>query len=317
MFSIYLVTNNKNKKRYIGFTTTDVENRWKQHIRSSRKKTNKNHFHLAINKYGAHNFTLVTLEVGENDKYGVEIAEPLYIKWINPEYNKTLGGDGCKGLIVSNEIRKRISQHNKRYFQTDKGKIHHIKMMNSTVRSDVRNKIAYTQSKNWEIVSPDNQTFCIRNLSKFCRLNNLHQGCMSLVSQGKRENHMGWKIKLLPMLFLLVLVTSACGALFPAKYNETEYRTLAEIATVVSLGACDKVTTDKLMVQTTFLGHYTKHMGGKPTHEAVELIKEMVGDLHKRVEAQQTISQTFCTKKLELIGQAVDSLQQASGGKVK
>ena len=37
-------------------------------------------------KYGAHNFTLVTLEVGENDKYGVEIAEPLYIKWINPEY---------------------------------------------------------------------------------------------------------------------------------------------------------------------------------------------------------------------------------------
>lgn len=318
VFSIYLVTNNINNKRYVGFTTTNAKDRWGQHVRSSRKKTNKNHFHLAINKYGPDNFTLVTLEIGENHKYGLEIAEPLYIKWMRPEYNKTLGGDGCTGLVVPTKVRRIISQHNKKYFKTSDGKIHHRKMMNSTLNPNVRNKIASTQSKNWEIKSPNKLTFFIRNLSEFCRVNNLNQGCMSLVAHGKRNSHMGWKIKLLPILFILMLFTSACGALFPSHYNETEYRTLAEIATVVSLGTCDRATTEKLMTQTVFLDHYTKHLSGdKSTHDAVVLIHEMVRDLYKRVETEQPISETFCTRKLQLIGQAVDTLQQASGGKVK
>lgn len=123
---------------------------------------------------------------------------------------------------------------------------------------------------------------------------------------------------LLSLVLILLLFISACGALFPSHYNETEYRTLAEIATVVSLGTCDRTTTQKLISQTVFLDHYTKHLSGdKSTHDAVVLIHEMVGDLYKRVETEQPISETFCTRKLQLIGQAVDTLQQASGGKVK
>lgn len=114
------------------------------------------------------------------------------------------------------------------------------------------------------------------------------------------------------------LIMSGCGALFPAHYNETEYRTLADIATTVSLGTCDKATTEKLMMQTTFLGHYTKHLpGNAATNESVVLIQEIVTDLYKRVDENQPISQSFCSLKLEVISHSVDSLKQASGGKIK
>lgn len=116
------------------------------------------------------------------------------------------------------------------------------------------------------------------------------------------------------LILLCSLFVSSCGAVFPSHYNETEYRTLADIATVVSLGSCDKETTTKLMWQATFLSHYTKHLSGdKSTHEAVILIHDMVNDLYKR----DTISEAFCTRKLQLIGQAVDALQQSSGSKIK
>ncbi len=123
-------------------------------------------------------------------------------------------------------------------------------------------------------------------------------------------------------MFTLIIIfsffLSSCGAIFPSKYNEVEYRTLAEISTTVSLGSCDKETTDKLLFQSTFLVHYTKHLpSSKSTYEAVVLIHDMVVELKKRVETQQPISQSFCTKKLELIGESVDSLQEASGGKVR
>jgi len=123
------------------------------------------------------------------------------------------------------------------------------------------------------------------------------------------------------LVVALALSLSACGIILPAQYNETEYRTLSEIATTVSLGTCDRTTSEKLVAQTTFLGHYTKHSGGitknHHTHEAVVLIQEMVSDLHKRVESGQTISPTFCSMKLQIIGESIDSLKEASGGKVR
>lgn len=123
---------------------------------------------------------------------------------------------------------------------------------------------------------------------------------------------------LLSLVLAVSLIISGCGAMFPAHYNEIEYRTLAEIATTVSLGTCDRATTEKLMVQTTFLGHYTKHLpGNSTTNESVVLIQEIVTDLYKRVDEKQPISQAFCSLKLQVISHSVDSLKQASGGKIK
>lgn len=64
---VYLITNNVNAKKYVGQTTYDTVFRWKQHIRCSnnKKELKKNGmiFSYAINKYGASNFTVETLEV--------------------------------------------------------------------------------------------------------------------------------------------------------------------------------------------------------------------------------------------------------------
>jgi hypothetical protein len=55
------------------------------------------HFHCAIRKYGVGAFEWKILEMGENGDYGKNVAEPLYIAWLKPEYNKTKGGDGIVG----------------------------------------------------------------------------------------------------------------------------------------------------------------------------------------------------------------------------
>lgn len=53
--------------------------------------------------------------------------------------------------------------------------------------------IEYSKSKEYEFISPDNKIIKIFNLSKFCKEQKIHKGCMSLVAQGKRPHHRGWR----------------------------------------------------------------------------------------------------------------------------
>lgn len=57
MYSIYLITNKVNSKKYIGFTSRKLQARWKQHI-SSSKNNSKFLIHKAIRKYGISNFEI-------------------------------------------------------------------------------------------------------------------------------------------------------------------------------------------------------------------------------------------------------------------
>lgn len=104
---IYCITNLINNKRYVGKTTSSIEERFKKHcIDSQRKNRNKRPLYNAFNKYGIENFKIEELEFVEDNS----ILSEKEIYWINElqtygskGYNATKGGDG-KILYDYNEI---------------------------------------------------------------------------------------------------------------------------------------------------------------------------------------------------------------------
>lgn len=104
---IYVITNLINSKRYVGKTTTTIDERWQKHCEDSRReRCSKRPLYDAFNKYGIENFKIEELEHVENNS---ELDE-REIYWINElqtyghnGYNATKGGDG-KILYDHNEI---------------------------------------------------------------------------------------------------------------------------------------------------------------------------------------------------------------------
>jgi len=109
MYTIYQVTNIVNGKKYIGFTTKTPETRWKRHMVIAKYAKSKTHFQQAIIKHGSKNFSLSVLCWGEDIQAGLKIAEPLMIEMFHPEYNKTKGGDGVPGLVITEKHRRALS----------------------------------------------------------------------------------------------------------------------------------------------------------------------------------------------------------------
>lgn len=94
MYKLYKITNQVNKKSYIGITKLEVEQRWFQHVTNSINP--KYPLHLAISKYGTSNFTIELLEESDDRSYISSLEEPT-IQYNNSRkngYNVALGGYG-------------------------------------------------------------------------------------------------------------------------------------------------------------------------------------------------------------------------------
>lgn len=103
MFIIYQIRNLITDGCYIGFSASfDFEQRWVKHKKNAKIGVDY-HLYRAMRKYGIENFSFEILEMGENVEYGLKIAEPMYISWLKPKYNMTLGGDGILGFKFSEE----------------------------------------------------------------------------------------------------------------------------------------------------------------------------------------------------------------------
>lgn len=96
MAYIYKITNLINNKIYIGKTIFDINKRFKEHIRDSKRaRCEKRPLYSAMNKYGAENFQISLVEQCDNS-----LAEEREAYWIKKfdsyhnGYNATLGGDG-------------------------------------------------------------------------------------------------------------------------------------------------------------------------------------------------------------------------------
>lgn len=109
---IYLIRLNGNPK-YIGFTTKDINFRFKQHVVAA-KYGSSFILHKAIKKYGEENFTIECLMEHNDAEFLLNVMEPKFIHEyktytdLGEGYNMTLGGEGSSGM--SEEVKEKISK---------------------------------------------------------------------------------------------------------------------------------------------------------------------------------------------------------------
>lgn len=110
MYVVYLITNIKNGKQYVGQTKLLPGDRWKQHLRSK----SSTYLSRAIRKYGPYSFTFNILKRTKT-KFLANYFESRFISQLktrNSEigYNLTDGGEGNSGWRPSEETRKNMSK---------------------------------------------------------------------------------------------------------------------------------------------------------------------------------------------------------------
>ena len=113
IYTIYKSVNTKNGKVYIGFDSS-WPNRLRVHKSASKKEDYK--FYRAIRKYGWDNFEWSVIYQSKDKQHTLKQMETHFIYEYNSMkngYNSTLGGDGCFGMILSEESKRKISQGNK------------------------------------------------------------------------------------------------------------------------------------------------------------------------------------------------------------
>ena len=132
MAYIYKIINLSNGKLYIGKTSSSIEERFKQHIKDSKKeRCEKRPLYDAMNKYGVENFIVEQIEEVENDEIASE-REQFWIKKLNTYigfensngYNATLGGDSRRLYNYKDIAEKYCELHSVKqvcdYFNCDK-----------------------------------------------------------------------------------------------------------------------------------------------------------------------------------------------------
>lgn len=122
MAIVYRAINTVNGKIYVGVTRRDLACRMSEH-KSRATKGSKNAFHAAIRKYGWNAMQWEVLETG----VPLDQLDSREAHWIihlgcgasgRKGYNRTDGGGGTVGMIVSDETRAIISRKTRdRYFK--------------------------------------------------------------------------------------------------------------------------------------------------------------------------------------------------------
>lgn len=156
---IYKITNNVNRKSYIGQTIQEPIERFYQHCaKKCDAEVLKMAIHKAINKYGKRNFTFEVIEevstesINDRERYWIS-----YYDSYNNGYNSTLGGqDGAKpfkDLDTKGIIKEYLSGKSLRSigttFNVDKQTIKDLLLRNNiTLRSTRTYKLSQCDREN-------------------------------------------------------------------------------------------------------------------------------------------------------------------------
>lgn len=187
-YVVYKHTNKLNGKVYIGITSQNPENRWKNGNGYSNQ-----HFSRAIKKYGWDNFDhdIVAKELSKEDACEMERILIKSYRSTDPEYgyNETLGGDGG-GMYRKNhsqDAKDKISKARKRmgFSETHRKNISKSK---SGVNHHLAKKV-YQYSKQGEYITEwDYMSLASKEL-------NICKSSIAQVCSGKRKTAGGyvWK----------------------------------------------------------------------------------------------------------------------------
>ncbi len=101
-----------------------------------------------------------------------------------------------KGTKLSAEHRMSISNAQKGIPKSEEQKRKMSeKAKGRTVPVETRDKIASSFAKLWVVTLPCGKEILVKNLNKFCKVNNLSQGNMSMIITGKKKTHKGYKVR--------------------------------------------------------------------------------------------------------------------------
>lgn len=206
MAYIYKITNNINKKVYIGKTLKTIESRWKEHKKDFIREEYKNRpLYRAFKKYGVENFSIEEIE-----KCSEQDASKRECYWIEQYgsfkngYNATLGGEGKRyadyNLICSlwedgNDIET-IHKITKYDADTIRSALD-----DNNITSEIRKQRQYKSfSKPVAMLDKDTKEILkvfssISEAYKF--LNKSGDGHISSVCKGKRKTAYGYSWKLI------------------------------------------------------------------------------------------------------------------------
>jgi len=193
---IYRWTNVLTGKHYIG-QTINPEQRKRNHIHEAMVAGSDYYFHRSLRKNGTEAFAYEVLE--ENvPRDQLNNRENFYIDKFNAIWPNGYNQQYANSLSV--EAIDKMSQTKKRQWadMTPEKRLervaHLTKIATGRPQTDRQKKRATeANQKQWEITDPNNVTFEITNLSKFCKENNLDQGNMVAVSKGRLKQHKGYR----------------------------------------------------------------------------------------------------------------------------
>jgi len=222
---IYQIQNLINQKRYIGLTAKDLHKRWSAH-RNKAKKCNKG-IYAAIQKYGIDNFKFEVLETFNDLSFDELLAKEVeYIKKYNTfspgGYNMTHGGEGTTGHKLSAETRRKMSESRTGKTRQPFSKEHKVKiglaqkgkkiseahrdilsqkfsgkgnpMHGRSFTAEHKQKMTLTKSRKilGYLKSPKGEIVEIRNITQFCKANNLCIPGIAKLLKGKHKSYSNW-----------------------------------------------------------------------------------------------------------------------------
>lgn len=217
MAIIYCIHSLSTGKKYIGQTVEKLQRRVARHFRA----INETKISRAIQKYSKYDFVYGIVEevdsrnlLDEREKFWIQHYDS-----VNNGFNIKEGGKCARGFKQSeSSIEKRrkkllgrplSEEHKKKLSKAHSGKVLSKETVDKMIvyrtgrnlTESCKEKISQSHSKNtYELTNKDGTTLIIKNLSKFCKENNLHQSAFVRIMNGERKYHKNWTIKKLDLV---------------------------------------------------------------------------------------------------------------------
>ena len=203
---IYKILNLKDKKSYIGSTSTiGFEKRWNKHVLDlNNDKHHSIYLQRAWNKYGKSNFDFIIVE--ECEKENCLKREQYYIDKMEPEYNICKNAGSTLGIKLNENYCKRLKMIRKGKSNPFYGKHHtektknilRIKCLNEGKENGMYGK-GYKLEGNKNGSFKGNYVFFNKNIGKvicpqyeLIEKYNLDVGSISRVCNNRRKSHKDW-----------------------------------------------------------------------------------------------------------------------------